>query len=130
MVLLAGEVTYSIQRGMRYAIKAALLSGAEHHRVGAAIFKGKSLISLGWNSTKTHPSSTTRYNAHHAEFDCLMGNYKHDLVGASIFVARITKGGHLGIAKPCPSCEAVIRAAGIKKVYYTNNAGSVDKLRN
>jgi deoxycytidylate deaminase len=114
---------------MRYAIKAALLSGAEHHRVGAAIFKGKSLVSLGWNSTKTHPDSKTRYNAHHAEFDCLMGNYKHDLVGASIFVARITKGGRLGVSKPCSECEVIIRGVGIKKIYYINQNGEVERMK-
>jgi len=120
--------TRSIRRGIKYAHKAALASMAQHYRVGAAIFKGPRLISIGWNSEKTHPSSCTRYSAHHAEFSALVGNYKYDLVGASIFVVRITPSGKIGMAKPCDACQDFIYAAGITKVFYTNFNGNIEKL--
>lgn len=128
-MVIQGEVSQGLERGMRAAIKAALLSGAEHHRVGAALFKGKALVSIGWNSKKTHPASLTRYKAHHAEFACLTGLYKTDLATTTIFVARITKGGNIGMSKPCDACSSLLRASGIKKVFYTNNKGEIERLR-
>jgi deoxycytidylate deaminase len=118
----------SIDRGIKFAKNAAIMSGAPHHKVGAAIFAGRRLISLGWNSKKTHPDSKTRHQAHHAEFAALIGNYKYDLVGAVIYVTRITPGGVLSMSKPCEHCQEVIRASGIRKVFYTNHAGDVEKL--
>lgn len=128
-MVISGGVSSSLQRGMRAAIKAALLSGAEHHRVGAALFKGKSLVSIGWNSKKTHPDSLTRYKAHHAEFACLTGLYKTDLATTTIFIARITKGNNIGISKPCDACATLLRTSGIKKVFYTNQKGEIERLR-
>lgn len=118
----------SVRRGLKYANKAALISDAPHHRVGAAIFLGRRLISIGWNSDKTHPDSRTRYNAHHAEFAAIIGNHKFDMLGASIFVVRLTPAGTARMAKPCPECQKVILAAGISKIFYTNFDGEVEKL--
>jgi deoxycytidylate deaminase len=117
----------AIERGIGLAARAANFSDA-HLKVGAAILKGSRLISIGWNdSRKTHPSSGTRYHGIHAEFSAIVGNYKTSLHGATIFVARLKK-NCLGMAKPCPACEQLIREAGIKKVYFTNNDGQVERL--
>lgn len=107
--------------------KAALLSEADHHKVGASIWKGKRLLSVGWNTTKTHPLSNTRYKAHHAEFSALIGNHKIDLIGAAIMVTRLTPGQRLLMAKPCPECYKIIRAAGISRIYYTNEIGEIER---
>jgi tRNA(Arg) A34 adenosine deaminase TadA len=40
-------------------------------------------------------------------------------VGATLFVARVTRDGEWAISKPCKHCQALIRNRGIKKVYYT-----------
>lgn len=106
-----------------------MLSCADEHKVGAALMKGKTLVGVGWNSTKTHPKSCTRYNGHHAEFACLIGPSKYAIVGATIFVARITRGGNLGISKPCDKCEEFLRAAGVRCAYYYNRNGEVEKMR-
>src|SRR5688572_12536858 len=101
----------TIERGIKYAMKAAQFSEVQgRNKVGAAILKGKTLVSIGWNSDKTHPSSKTRYHAHHAEFSCLIGTRKVDISGATIFVVRITRRGKTGISKPCTECQEVIRA--------------------
>lgn len=113
-----------IDRGLKYAEKAATLSNNEKFRVGAAIFRGKRLISMGWNNTwKTHPESKARFKACHAEFAAIQGNYKYDLIGATIYVVRITNANRRGMAKPCKYCEEVIAAAGIEQVIYTNQKG-------
>lgn len=107
--------------------KAALLSAADHHKVGASVWKGKRLLSVGWNNTKTHPLSNTRYKAHHAEFSALIGNHKIDLIGATIMVTRLTPGQRLLMAKPCPECFKIIKAAGIARIYYTNEIGEIER---
>lgn len=116
-----------IQRGVSYAIKAAELS-AMNHRVGAAIFHGPRLISIGWNDSKTTPliKSPTRW--HHAESSALTGTRRYDLCKADIFVVRLGKDGSLKMAKPCKLCEKLLRAACIKRVYFSNYDGEIEKL--
>lgn len=53
----------------------------------------------------------------HAEFRC---SRKMD-TGSEIYVARVLKNGELAMSKPCAHCENVLRARGIKTVYYTIN---------
>jgi deoxycytidylate deaminase len=113
----------TIQRGLKAAQKAALCSTG-YHRVGAAVFKGKRMLSVGHNKPKTHPDSTTVQYGHHAEFACFIATYKYDLAGATIFVVRLTRGGRLGISKPCKECWSWIRAMGIKKVVYLDRNGN------
>lgn len=40
-------------------------------------------------------------------------------VGATVFVARITRAGEWATARPCINCQRAMRSRGIKKVYYT-----------
>lgn len=39
-----------------------------------------------------------------------------------VYVARLTKGGNIGLAKPCKTCEAFLRNKNVKKVFYTIDA--------
>ena len=57
----------------------------------------------------------------HAETDALIPLIKDnvDLTNASIYIFRAHKNGSNALARPCPGCESLIRACGIKKVYYT-----------
>jgi deoxycytidylate deaminase len=105
------------------------LSDHIRHKVGAALFKKKSLISIGWNTQKSHPDSKTLLSMQHAEFNCLVGNHKYDLVGSTIFVARITRHGILGISKPCDDCEEFLRLAGVKAAWYIDRGGAPAKMR-
>jgi len=115
------------KRRLRQAIRAATLAECKTHKVGAAVFKGKSLISLGWGSKRTHPQSKTFNCQQHAEFMALAGTWKFDLVGATIYVARISRSG-LRMAKPCHNCEKVLRASGIKRVWFTNSEGQLEAM--
>ncbi len=48
----------------------------------------------------------------------------------TLIIARILHGnGNIATSKPCPVCEAAIKAAGVKKVYYTNENGELILLR-
>jgi tRNA(Arg) A34 adenosine deaminase TadA len=50
-----------------------------------------------------------------------------------VFVARVTRIGNIGLAKPCINCEIALRNKGVKKVYYTidnKNFGILDLSEN
>lgn len=88
-------------------------------QVGSCIIKGNRILGLGCNSTKTHPKATTRANKIHAEHQALIDAGINELEGSVAFVYRETKDGKAANSKPCASCEALLREAGIKKVYYS-----------
>jgi len=101
-------------------------------RVGAVILNKKGhVISRGYNKRKTHPLQK-RYansiNHHciflHAEMAAIVRMREQ---GHTIVVARKTKSGRIGMAKPCPICAIAIHEAGIKKVIYTTDSGKIIK---
>lgn len=50
--------------------------------------------------------------------------------GSIVIVVRVKKAdGTLGCSKPCPSCEALMSARGVKCVYYVNHDGSIKKMK-
>lgn len=104
-----------------------------HHRLGCVITdkKGK-IISTGYNKRKTHPLQVKHSNRHgkkkyflHAEIAALVKCRKQP---HTLYVARLTKGDKIGMAKPCPICMDAIIEAGVKVIVYTNNKGETNKL--
>lgn len=118
----------------------AALSGYNRVHVGAvAVYKHK-IISSGTNSAKTNPTQK-KYNkyrysedtAHylHAETECLLPLLRRtdiDFSRVSLYIYREFKHGGLAIARPCPSCEKLIKTLGIKKCYYTGNGSYVSEI--
>lgn len=52
----------------------------------------------------------------HAEFRI---SYKLD-VGSTVYVIRLRRGDKkVRLAKPCETCQTVMRAKGVKRVYYS-----------
>lgn len=110
---------------MSLAISTAEKSDHSRWRLGSVIWRGGSVISTGFNRVKNDPAIIENdkyfHCTVHAEVDALKNAGSAE--GAKIFVARITRSGRLGLAKPCPRCEDAIREAGIKKVFYTDEKG-------
>ena len=116
------------KRGLRYAIRAACLSEFRSHRVGAALFKKNKLVGLGFNQKKTHPRCPTNHSQH-AEFNTCIGMNREELAdGLTIYIARLTRTGKVGLARPCESCDNMLVGLGIKKIFYTNHKGSLEQL--
>ena len=111
------------------------LSDYHKYHIGAiAVYKHK-IISSGYNTTVTNPLQK-RYNqlrftcetphCKHAELDCLLPllNRKDiDFSRVSLYLYREHKSGELACARPCPSCQALIKELGIRHIYYSNNGG-------
>lgn len=94
-------------------------------KIGSALVKRGRVLAVGNNSVKTHPrfGSKKDYMTMHAE-GALLYNCKKlgiDPRGGTMIVYR--KNGLN--SKPCPSCQKLIEKAGIAKVIYTNEPGSI-----
>ena len=117
----------------------AELSDFPRVKIGCcAVYKHK-IISSGCNSMKTNPTqkrlNAYRFNADtpatiHAELSCLLPLINHreiDFRDVSLYIYREFKSGELALAKPCASCEALIRSLGIRYIYYTGNQSYVSE---
>lgn len=117
----------SIRRATLEAVKSCF----RQHKVGAVVAKGSRILSTGYNS-RQH-SSLLQTSTRHAEAAAILKILKerrqHDLVGADLFVTRITGGGRVGMAKPCRACEGLARSVGIRKVFYTTNENTTEEWK-
>ena len=123
------------------AASIAELSDHPHYKLGAVIVHKHRIVSSGYKSlTRCHPIQakldTEKYGEacpgkRHAEIDAIFPLLKNgsNYSGAVIYVARILKNGNIAMARPCSSCEKLIRQLGIKKMYYTTpNGYAVERL--
>lgn len=103
---------------------AKLISKESTHfpQIGAVIYKGNRVISLGFNKIKSHPklANEDRFFSLHAEMSAIL-NAKQNLKGCTIYVYREYQDGDPALAKPCKHCMPNLIEAGISKVYYTDN---------
>ena len=47
---------------------------------------------------------------------------------ATLYVLRLAKRGRLASAKPCSSCQRLIKARHIKRIFYTDEQGQWNEL--
>jgi len=108
----------------------AMNNGEEFHVV-AVLYRGRSIVRFGTNSSKTHPKFGRTYkngdegHCLHAEMDVL--RFAHP--GDRITVMRFLKSGALSMAKPCEHCERFLREAGIEKVTYSDWDGNYQTMK-
>lgn len=116
---------------MALALSTARKSEHARWKLGSVIWRGGSVLSKGVNQIKNDPAvlETEKYYhcTVHAEVAALRSAKRP--IGAKLFVARVTKSGGVGLAKPCDRCMREIAAHGIKKVYYTLDGGGWDYFR-
>jgi deoxycytidylate deaminase len=118
-----------IRRRIALALRMALKSPPQMHRMGCVIYHKNRLVGMGINyMDKTHPRSNHPYRHLHCEVDALLGVSSEDLYGSTLYVARIRSSGQ-GLAKPCPYCFTILYRAGVKDVFYTKNEYGIDYER-
>lgn len=107
---------------MRLAIRQAQMATHDKWKVGAVLVRGGSLISTGFNRYRNHPMYVGAGGvSYHAEEVALMR--AGDSRGSTIYVARITKSGVIGMAKPCQSCHEMLLEYGVRAVVYSSPEG-------
>ena len=102
---------------MRYAIEE---SNKSSHKfpIGAAIVRGKRILSKAYNVNKTHPKfGSGQYKRLHAEGHAIYKAVRQgiDVSGSTIYVYRKND----NLAKPCKCCMGLIHKYGIKEVIYS-----------
>jgi len=108
-------------RHIEKAKKIGFNNGHAFH-LAAILFRGKDIIKIGTNSTKTHPKYHRVYSngdegSHlHAEMSVLRFSKPGDV----ITVMRWNSKGELTMSMPCTYCQEFIKDAGIKTVIYSN----------
>jgi len=114
-------------------------SGCHHkHKMGAAIYNKRKLISIGINHSKTHPIQK-RYSVDnersdqsiylHAEIAAIIAA-KGSTQNSHIYVARWLRSNRIGDSRPCKACHNALIDAGISKVtYFENGNWKTEKLK-
>ena len=109
-----------------------------------AVYNKQHIISVGYNSNKTHPIQQA-YNKYrhfnnlrvycpdklHAEIHCLSSLKSYidlDYNKVNLFIARIRRDGKMALARPCNACMAYIKKLGIRKIYYTTDYGCAEEV--
>lgn len=123
-------------RTLKLAFVTAEASTHPITKVGAVLFKGSSVIKAECNTTQyigyRQADSNNRLfgitPTRHAELNALHNVREDVLRGADLLVVRVTKLGDIRSAKPCPACMASVVRAGIRKVYYSTDDGTIESL--
>lgn len=100
--------------------------------IGCVVTNGHRIISSGFNSRRSHPLqkrlNKERFSADsthllHAESAALIPLLGKDIdwKKCNIYIYREYKDGQKALARPCPSCQKLIRELGIRHIYYTGN---------
>lgn len=107
--------------------------------IGACVVYKHKIISTGFNTQRTAPIQK-KYNKYrfleesrhscHAETMCLkplIARKDINFKDVKLYVYRENKNGEIGICRPCPSCEKLIRDLGIRQIFYTTRNGYIEE---
>lgn len=102
---------------------ARLSDCAQKH--GAIVISGGRTLAVGVNMYRNAPDMFgigDCYFSVHAEVSALKSIPKSiNLKNATLYVARISKGGNVAYSAPCKECQKYIKARKIRKICYTIN---------
>jgi len=98
------------------------------------------IISIGFNSPKTHPKNL-KYNyvnklkenisnivGTHSELNAVIRLGEEDCSGLTLVNTRINRNNDLDYSAPCSGCQDMINQLEFKNIYYTNSQGKFQKL--
>lgn len=126
------------------AKKESYLSDYDGAHLGAvAVYKNKFILARAHNTDKTNPTQYfyNRYRIKGKSDIMLMPPRSHcetnlyrkvryldiDFKDLIIYIYREHKDGTKAIARPCPSCEKLLKDLGIRTVCYTTDSGIVEE---
>ena len=132
------------QRGFfRAADAVASLSDHNQSKLGCVLVDKHRIISSGHNSsTRCSPlqkqMDTARFgfpDQHkglvHAETACLLPLIRqgYDMSRSDLYIIRRHKDGSLVVSRPCPGCMSLLRANGVRRVFFSVEDGyAVEKI--
>ena len=97
------------------------------HQLGCVIFSNGKPVSVGYNSTKSHPIMR-KYHPHqtlHAEAAALLPLKFKKIKNGIAIIYRENKKGMPAMARPCKTCQKILADHGITMFIYTVAGGWV-----
>ena len=98
------------------------------------------IISIGWNSLKTHPLNL-KYNyvnklkenisnivGTHSELNAVIRLGEEDCSGLTLINTRINRNNELDYSAPCHGCIDMINQLNFKNIYYSNSLGKFERM--
>ena len=115
----------------------ASLSDHKQSKLGCVLVDKHRIISSGHNSsTRCSPiqkqMDTARFgfpDQHkglvHAETACLLPLIRqgYDMSRSDLYIVRRHKNGSLALSRPCPGCMSLLRANGVRRVFFSVEGG-------
>ena len=102
---------------------------SEHNvKHGAVLVKKGKIIQSGRNQycgMERIRHFNSRIWSIHAEMNILAGLPRNMTRGADIMVVRVNSRGDIVNSKPCHICMSMIKNAGCRKVFYSNDMGEI-----
>ncbi len=130
------RISNKIKGYLDLAKRVAQQSQHDHFKHGAVLVKGGSVLNTSCNKDKYksfgnrfRDTKTCGHATHHAELGCILGLDKSITQGATMYVVRVNRQGEYRLSKPCPMCEEVLKFCGVKKVVYTTDEASANKIK-
>jgi len=123
-----------INNRLDVALAAAQLSTAPRTglKVGAALYCGARLLSLGSNRWQSHPESdNTGFNRSlHAEAVALIRRKHYDAPRGrlTLYISRQREDGTRGCSRPCANCLELMRLAGVRRAWFYNKQGKPEDM--
>ena len=125
------------QSFFRVADAVASLSDHKQTKLGCVLVDKHRIISSGYNSsTRCSPlqkqMDTARFgfpDQHkglvHAETACLLPLIRqgYDMSRSDLYIVRRHRNGSLALSRPCPGCMSLLRANGVRRVFFSVDGG-------
>ena len=129
--------TKTQQSFFRAADAVASLSDHKQTKLGCVLVDKHRIISSGHNSsTRCSPlqkqMDTARFGfpdqhrGHvHAETACLLPLIRqgYDMSRSDLYIIRRHRNGSLALSRPCPGCMSLLRANGVRRVFFSVEDG-------
>ncbi|MGP3690503.1 deaminase [Streptomyces sp. IBSNAI002] len=107
---------------MHAALRQASRSGCRY-TMGAVLVRGNRVVAAAPNKRRNSPFVDFRNSTFHAEVAALRRARRTE--GATMYVARLDALLRPAMARPCPRCQQALWEAGVQRVFYTDECGSV-----
>ena len=135
--------TKTQQSFFRAADAVSALSNHKQTHLGCILVDKHRIISSGYNSsTRCSPLQkqidVARFgdpDKHkgpvHAETACLLPLIRqgYDMTRSDLYIVRRHKNGSLALSRPCPGCMSLLRANGVRRVFFSVEDGySMERL--
>lgn len=125
------------QSFFRVADAVASLSDHKQTKLGCVLVDKHRIVSSGHNSsTRCSPlqkqMDTARFgfpDQHkglvHAETACLLPLIRqgYDMSRSDLYIVRRHRNGSLALSRPCPGCMSLLRASGVRRVFFSVEGG-------